>query len=167
MNIQKAVKLAAWLIATGRQPPEKAHFIAARKYGVDMHDVARLVGRRGSRAAARQARHRVADVRTLPPLPSEMPQPQLVTFEVTAVKGGMSSRFDLFLRAVDGPFAGRPLEVLAPRALWGDLDVGDRVVLELAASIRANGGLRVSSFEYVGRASESTDGTPARDGDAT
>ncbi len=137
--LNRAVSLAAWLIATGRQPPGKAHFIAARKYGVDQHDVARMVGARGGRSASRRRRadHIDANRALTPPTPA---LPQLLTMlvlttEPSTTEPGTKVR----ARIIDGPQQGHQVDlIVAPRWL-PSVGVGDRILLEVVAGVDPSG----------------------------
>ena len=132
--LDRAVSLAAWLIRTGKQPPAKAHRIAARRHHVDLHAVAQLVGQRGGRAASADRRRGQQGNREptegISAPPSSSPNLRPVVLEVLDLLPVGPTSVKLSARPLDGPHASCQLNFELPVTWMPDLHVGARVTFE-------------------------------------
>ena len=137
-NLARAVNLAAWLIRTHRQPPPAAFNIASRKYDVDITEVARAVGARGGRRAAR-LRRQTAETENDGEVEQQPPESELldcVVVELLPSANRRPSSKRVRLRPLESP-AGEVVELEVPFFCLYAIRVGD--VVEARVSIEVDG----------------------------
>lgn len=149
-DLERAVDLAAWLIATGRQPPHRANLIAARKYRVDIHEVAQLVGRRGGRAAVRARRQDTASDRAIDARePTLLPGDSVLTMDVIA-RRPRGAKTLLIGRLLDGPRRSEVLDFAFPAGSLPPLRAGQRVQFAATFPPGVDGRPRVILHAFLG-----------------